>query len=372
MTTLSVSPAYPVPGRECSLTFVVSGGANFAKIWIVKAPQGSKLRTKIDSSVESRLPFQFGAVSTPIQFTPDVGGIYTFVVQGYVKGASSYGGSYENDPSGNETETPIGAESNLTVQVGQRVTQKVGKSPDSATLTLWIFGSTIRGTTLAVHGEASPSLSKPASTKAGIAVESTAVQDALLPLVDADVATALGDLGTIVLNLGTIINGHLANGSVHNAADAVNVIPVGLTSSVSPNDLPKVMSSIFGSLKRHFQNDDGGKTTGVVPGPDSADYHQLAGILKEDTIDLPIFDSVGDLETAYAGIADVWRSYEAHRQNLGVHLLVDSTNVLSPLPAVLQLHQLFISVLASIAPVVPPTINSGVVTAVSTAGFKET
>jgi len=375
VTTLSVLPAYPVPGRECALTFTIAPTSNFAKVWVTSAPQGSALRAKIEASTSLRFPFESGQVGPqhPISFTPDKGGVYTFVVQEYVKGEAAFGGAYEGDPSSDQTETKAGSEVQLTLQVGQRVTQKVGKSPDTATLSLWIFGSTIRATTLAVHGERTPSLSKPGTPKASIAVESTAVQSALDPFVDADVATVLGDLGTVLSNLGTVINLHMNYAAdVHNTGDVANNIPTGMVNSVSPKDLPKTVSKILAALRGHYTNDDNGHTDGITPGPDSAAFHEFGIIKKNDIIDLPIFDSVGDLETAYGALADIWRSYEAHRKSTAVHQNPDNVNVLGALPAALQLHQLFISVLASVSPAIPPTINSGVVTAVSTAGFKET
>lgn len=371
MTTLSVLPAYPVPGRSCTLAFALDD--NYAKVWCTLAPQGSALRSKLDASTTNPKRIHIGDIeaNTPIPFIPDKGGVYTFLVQEYKKGQTPYGGSYEGDVNSNDSEA-AGAETTLSLQVGQKISQKIGKSPDQGTLSLYVFGNNIRATTVAVHGEATPSLTVPASSpKARIAVEDSAVQSALLSLVDANVVTALGNIANIVSDFGFKINAHVVDSAVHQNADHANKIPVGSYGSVSPKDLAKAVNVIIGDLNRHYTNDDGGHTTGVTPGPDSASYHEVSGTLRNDIIDLPIFDSVGDLESAYGALADIFRSYEAHRQSAVVHIHAGSSHVLNPLPLVLTLHKAFISVLASIAPTVPVTINSGVVSAVSIAGFKE-
>jgi hypothetical protein len=370
VTSLSVSPTYPIPGRPCELTFVLTeSGANFARIWVTDAPLGSDLRAKLTASGTSRLPFHTGDVGEkhPVQFRPDKGGVYTFVVQEYVKG-TSYGGGYQDDPNAAPSETKVGAEATLTLQVGQRVTQRVGVKGDTATLALWIFGSTIRPTTIEVHGEVTPALMSPTSPRAVIAVETTAVKTELANLANASVATALGTLATIVANMVGEINDHLAltSGSVHNAADSDNTLPVGLSTTVSPKDLPATVNAILKALRQHYTNDD---NTGA--GPDSAAYHKISSVNRNDRVNLPLFDSAGDLEQAYAALADIWRSYEAHRVLTSVHGAADNTNALAALPTCLKLHKEFLAVLASSSPSSPATVNSGVVTAVSVAGFRE-
>jgi hypothetical protein len=373
--SLTSNPVYPLPNRPCSLAFAAtSPSANFVRIWFTNAPLTSAVRAKIDKSEDGREllfagdPSQWGA----IKFTPDKGGIYTVAVQEYSKGAASYGGAYEGDPGGAPTETLLGTVTSATVHVGQRVTQPVGYGQDTATLAFWIFNDSIHRTNFATHGEVTPSVNKPASTKAALACESLAVQVLTGNIAEQTVASAIGNIATIGLDFLTTINSHLIDPGPHHATDTDNTLTTGLATDVSPKSFPGLVNQILVTLRNHFQNIDPDGDVGVPPGVvDGANYHETSSVKRNDRRNLPVVESAGDVAAAYAALGDIARCYEAHRLNTGVHGSADTTNVLASLPAVLRLHKAFFEAIAQSAPTAPSTVNSGVVTAVATAGFKE-
>jgi hypothetical protein len=375
MPTLSTLPTYPIADREARVSFMLTeSGSNYARVWVTKAPAGSKLAGEILESSRSRFVVYQGdgGENQPWRFTPDKGGRYSFVAQEYTKG-SAFGGGYEGDPLGAPTETKVGGETTLTLNVGEKLTQPIGVSPDNATLVFWVWADTIRKTTLQQHDEASPRIDADSPTpRTKAAIESTDVQGALAALADVAATTAMGNIATIASEMVTDLNAHNALGStVHNAADTANVIPKELGSAPTPRTLPDFVNEALFKMRRHRLNDHGGDAgSGTPPGVGSAAYHQLAGNGKADLVNMPLYASVGNLAEAYAALADIWRAHEGHRVNTAVHGSADAANTLAVLPPLLQVHLHYLMALASLSPTAPDTWQSGVTALVSGAGFE--
>lgn len=367
MTSLATLPAHPVPGRDAQLSFgLTESGANYLRVWITDAPDGTEERKKLDANGEKRIVFYVGDAKAAHVYKPAVGGVYKLLCQEYAKG-SGYGGAYEDDPNGAPSETKVGAETSIDFIVGQRVTQQLGYGADVAALVWWVFGAEVQPTTNAVHGEETPAIQAPSSLRATIAAADSDVQSYVTGFAEQPVAGIIGDLGTVVAELITKFNAHLATGAtVHNAADTENKLAVAYGASISPKSLPDLVNRVLLALKNHELNIDP-----AIGSTDSLGTHQISSVKRNDRANLPIVESVGDIAQAYAGLGDIHRAYEAHRVSLNVHGTADSTNTLNGMPALLLLHSAFFKALASLAPTAPATMNSGVVTAVSVAGFTE-
>lgn len=375
-TTLATSPTYVVPSRQAALTFTLGEtGSNYARIWCTAAPVGSALRASLDKSTQNRIELFVtdGGAAHPISYKFDKGGAYTLVSQEYTRGASQFGGAYQNAAGSAPSETKVGTEHTITLYIGQRMTSKVGAARDIGTLVLWVWNDTIRGTTLATHGEASPAIVSPATPNAVAASEASAVKTALAALADVAVATAVGTVSTITAEMVTKINAHFAkttgSPATHAAADTNDPLTVDLGSASTPSDLQTFASKALIAMRYHYTNDAtlGGTSSGI----DSAGYHVVSAAKKNDFLDAPLFRSVGALDEAYRALADIWRSYEAHRVSTAVHGSADTTNTLTALPALLSVHKEFLAVLASASPTTPPTQSSGAMTLMQQAGMQE-
>jgi hypothetical protein len=85
---------------------------------------------------------------------------------------------------------------------------------------------------------------------------------------------------------------------------------------------------------------------------------------------MPLYQSVGSQEEAYAALADIWRAHEGHRVNLTVHGTADAATSMSALPKILVVHREFLEVLASLSPAAPPAQSSGGQLLISVGGFQ--
>jgi hypothetical protein len=195
VTTLATMPVYAPPVRETQVIFTLTGtGANFVRVWVTVAPPDSELRAKLEQSTQSRVEIYKGegGDKAPLRRKFDKGGKYTLVAQEYTRGASDYGGGYEGSPDSAPSETKVGSEVTLELFIGQRMTAEIGSSGDAATLVLWVWDNTIRATTIAVHGEASPALQSDQPTaRALAAIESATVQAALEAIAGVTVDAAI-------------------------------------------------------------------------------------------------------------------------------------------------------------------------------------
>lgn len=357
--TITTSPVYPTTKAPTRVRFALSGGGNFVRVWLTDAPLGSKYKTELTSTGQARIALFSGGAAEIWEFQPDRGGMYLLAIQEITRGASAFGGGYKGDPDGYPSETLIG-ESSVTARFGQRLEMPVGVKGDIATLGLWVWDSTIRATTEAVQGEMTPALFDPKSERAKAAVASTGVVTALAALVDTTSTTALGTLSTILNEMIDDFNAHRTQGGVHAANDTVNVIASSFRNANNEDALKRSVAELVKKLDQHMRNDNGSGTgTGA--------YHTNA-----DMVNTLIAGPPGNMAGVISSLADVWRAYEAHRVQTGsVHASNDTTNTLTALPKLLDLHRNFLAHIQSAAPAAPPTANPLAVTLVSGAGMKE-
>ena len=368
MPTLTPTPAYPIPNRSTKIVFTLNeSGANFVRAWITVAPEGSRYDEELRKErVKRVLVYEdTGGEGAPFTFIPDAGGKYTLVAQEYQKG-NSFGPAYEDDPSAAPGEVKLGGETTLTLYVGQRLTQQLGTGADTATLVVYVWGDTIRKTTIELHGEDSPSIDpeSPSSPKALTAARSTAVLSALDNLGDITAADAIGTLSALVSNFHTRWNFHVASNTFHESPDGDNDLPDGLSTAGEPGQIQEFINRALQAMRQHFTNDDG---TGVI---DAGDYHNVGSVQVNDWVNYPLVHSVSNLQEAFAGFADLHRCYEGHRANTDVHDSADTT-ALTPLPPLLALHEAFLTVLAASSPTPPDDQSEGAVLLIQQAGFQE-
>jgi hypothetical protein len=373
MTSLATLPVLAVPGRQTSVSFALSGvGANFIRAWVSEAPAGGSWDAKLKGEASHRAIFYEGpgGANAPVTDTFDRGGAYTVITQEYTKGASAYGGGYQGAPASAPSETKVGVESTLTLNVGQRMTSRIGVGVDTATLVLWCWGDTIRTTRAAYQGEDSPTIAETRSPRALAAASASTVASALAALADQPVATAIGNVATVAENLRARSRAHMTGTGWHENTDAVNPLPASYATDQSLANLPKFVSSLLESYRRHLNNYRAPVDAAEDPsGFGLGNYHVVSSEQRADFTSVPLYQSAGTIEDAYPALADLWRVHEAHRVNLSVHASADTT-ALTALPPVLAVHREFLKVLASPV-VVPPGQTSGAMF-LSAHGFSET
>ncbi len=378
MATLTTVPTYPPPNRDTSVTITLQeSGANYVKIWVTAAPPGSELRKKIDGTKDPRNRYEVykgdGGVNSPWRFRFDKGGKYTFAIQEYTRGASTFGGGYQDDPDGAPSETKVGSEYTPSLHIGQRMTLPIAVGNDSLTLVFWIWAANIRATSIAVHGEESPALQNASPTaRAQAAQESAAVISALAALVGGDDSAAFGTPSAIIGNgSGGLIkeyNDHRTQAGVHDANDSNNVVPAGLASAASAKNLADAVNELLRFIRQHYTNDI--VEAGTDAGRDTAAYHDVSG-KKNDNVNMPLFQGVSERD-AYIALADIHRSLAAHFASTAVHDTADATNTLTALPTVLALASAIFAVWASPTPAVPATQSTLAMAAIAKAGAEET
>lgn len=361
--SITTLPEYPTTKTAARVSFALSGGGNYVRVWLTDAPSASKYKAELTDQQAPRLKQFEGGVADKWDFRPDVGGSYLFAIQEITRG-TTYGGGYKAAPgypgSGSYPGEVLVTESTATIRAGQRLEMPVGVGGDTAKLGLYVWDATIRATTVGVHGEVTPALLNPSSDKARAAIAASTVVTALAALSGVAAATALGTLSTVANNIIDKFNAHRVQGGVHAANDTANVISGSFKNASSPDALKKTIGEILKKLDRHMRNDDGN-------GTGSTSYHTNA-----DQTNTLIAPPPGDIAGCVVALADAWRAYEAHRvQGGSVHSSNDTTNTLTALAALPDLHRAFLVQIQPASPTPPSTANSGVVTLVSGAGMKE-
>jgi len=368
MPTMTLDPTYPVPRSKVRVTFTPTGiGANFVRVWVTDAPTGSAYRNQLDKAATNQLMVFESSVPVWETGNFDLGGTYVLSVQEYSRG-SSYGGRFEGDPNTAISETPVGAASTLSVYIGQRVTCTLGVGADKAKFVIWCWNDTIRATTTAVHGELSPAIINPTSSRALAAMNDPAVKS-MFQYFDGSTATSvIGSPASIISDLITKYEAHRTQATVHAANDGANTISAGYKEAPSPSTYPQILSEIARKFRQHMTNDVGSAAVSPTqPGVNSGAFH---GSSKVDWTNLPAVQSIGQLSEVFAGLGDLLRAYDAHRTST-IHNNQDTTNTLASLPVLITLHKYFSAALAALTPTIPPTKSSAAVLLQSQAGFVE-
>lgn len=372
MATLTLDPTYPVPKTTVRVTFTPTGvGANFVRVWVTDAPTGSTYRKQLDKAATNQLMVFESSIPVWETGVFDVGGTYVLSVQEYQKGGTnSYGGRYEGDPNTAISETPIGAASTLSVYIGQRVTCSLGFGADKAKLVLWCWNDTVRATSTAVHGELSPAIINPSSSRALAALNDTAVKSMLSQLDGGTISVLVGTPASIISDLVTKYEAHRIQGGVHSANDGANVISAGYKEAPSPSTYSQILTEIARKLRQHMLNDVGSAAVSPTqPGVNSGVFH---GSAKVDWTNLPAVQAVGQLSEVFPVLGDLIRAYDAHRTS-AIHNSSDTTNTLDTTShgKLVFLHRYFSAALAALTPTVPATKSSVAVLLQSQAGFVE-
>jgi len=363
-------PTYAKPGAEVRVT--PSAATGYVRLWITDAPAGSEWKAKLDATTATRLLVHEGDAGRAFTFAGDKPGAYVFSADEITRADASGNGGHDQATASLPTETLVGTNA-VTLYVGQRLTASIGTPADGrAELVLWVWNDTIRATTLELHGEVTPSLTPLGATPTArmrAAVLSSSVQTAMAALADVAVATALGNLSTIVANIRTRYEAHRVNTTYHYATDSANeVLPeyaeLGGTYSTAEG-LANAARSTRAAFARHYTNDAGAGIGGET-------YHQDGSSNNlADWANLPLdapgaADRIGQM----MAVADLWASYEAHRADTSIHKVADTT-ALAPLPALLSLLRYFSAALRNPNPTAPAVENPGALLLVSAAGMKE-
>jgi hypothetical protein len=376
MATLTATPATPPPNRPVQISFTTAeSGANFVRLWVSSAPKDSELRKKLEQSTQSRVEVHAGDSNKVFTTNFDKGGSYTFIVQEYQRGASDYGGGYEGDPDAAPSETKLGSESTQTVYVAQRVELPIGANADTATVVLWLANDSVISTSIKVHGEATPALQAQSPTpRAASAMEDATVLTKLAALAGQTATTIVGSLASVIADYvaTTGWNAHLANATAHDNTDTDNTIPVGLSVAPSAESATAFVETALQCMILHFTNDGSRSVAsgGTASGRDSMDYHNVSG-KKNDQANMPLVRAGGDVASNYIAVADLCRCYTAHIASAPPHNSADATNTLATRPPLMQLHEAFLSALASTSPATPAGQSSGVMTMIQLAGATE-
>lgn len=356
--TVTTEPTYVLPGKACEITCSASAG-NFVRMVLTSAPTASSWQKRLDDENLSEIQLWAADAGQKVTFTFDVPGTYVCSAREVTKGGRAFGGGYLDDPDGWPTETAIGSTA-ITFNVGQRMTAPMRIGRDTGTLVLYVWGSTIRETTVPDHGEKSPRIDGD-TEKMKVAANSSAVQTALAALVNVACSTAASSLATVHDDIRTKWNLHIVRttSSCHGAADTVNGIGTAYQTPESTGGLVESINHINGKVRAHFLNDSG---TGIG----YAAYHT-----KADWTDLPILTGASEALSATLALASLWDSYEAHRVNTAAHGSADSTNTLTALPALYSVFRNVITVLRSTNPTAPATDNAGATLLVHRSGMSK-
>lgn len=369
MAVLSTIPEYPGPGREVQIITLPNFGGNFVRLWVTSAPEGSELAAQLKAAAQSttaapRVEWKTvkTGTTTPIRYTFDKGGAYTFAVQEYELG-STFGGGYQYAEDTAQTETKTGNEQTLTIYVGQRMTCKVGAGADTAKLVLWVWHGHIRPTTIGTHGEASPAITEASSKRAVIAAVDPDVLTAVAALANSSVITALGTPVDEFKSVVGVFNQHVNTvGSVHAETNNLAKCPQMYASATKLT--VEGVAALNRALRLHLANDENDPAGDIGPGSSTA--HTAA-----DTANVPIVTGASE-DDLVAAVSDLWRCYETHRVTLSsVHGAADSANDASALPPLMTVHRYFFAALASTSPSSPPGQSSGATLLAQSAGFKE-
>lgn len=372
--TATTTPTYPVGGRDIIVAFTITGTGNYLKGYFTDAPIGSAVKTKLTSTGATRMPaFEVDAAKTWTLSgdQADKGGVYVLTVEQYTKGIA-YGGGYQDSPASFATETLISS-STVAILVGQKVTQKIGIGGDTATLTLFVVGNTVRASTDLLHGFTSPIIDDTKSPKALTASLNTGVLTAVAALADQLTSTVLGDPAGVLSDILVKYSIHALSLTYHAAADTDNIVSTAFANPSSPEGLNKSCAELRRRLDQHMRNDTGGGTPSapLTPGTGSGAYHVVSTVNLADWQNALLNTSPGAVLDTFVAIADLWRAYHDHLASTAVHLTADVSHRPTALPPLLAVHELFLAELQKQSPTAPASVNSGVTALVHGAGFEE-
>jgi hypothetical protein len=357
--TAATSPELILPGKPVEVTCTCSAG-NWVRVVLTAGPESSAWQKRIRSENLAELQLWVADAGEAKRVTFDAPGVYTCTAREFTKGGVAFGGDYQGDPDGYPSETLLGA-SSVSFTVGQRMTADLAFGRDRGALALYVWGSTIRATTIPEHGERTPRIDG-STPRMKTAADAATVTAALAALDGVACTTAAGSLSAVCDDLITTFNAHIittGTTAIHAAADTDNSISAAYAGASTPEALRDTANIVQAHFRRHFTNDAG---TGAGVG--SGAYHSAG-----DWNNLPNLAGVGDVLSASIALASLWHSYEAHRVNTSVHGAADSTNTSSALPPLYAVYNAVLGVLLSDNPTAPAVDNPGATLLVHRAGL---
>lgn len=364
--SLSTAPLYPVPGRECLVSFSSSDySADYIRLVCSFAPDGSEEAKRLASSTAEFVEVFEGSISDSWRFVPEVGGKYTFTAYEIDKGASQNGGSYQHDANGYNSEEDLGSNS-VSLYVGTRLETRLGVSPDTSTLVLWVFNDTIRQTRVDSHGELSPAIVDHKTSRAESAASGSYISLLVRNLADTVASTAVGDIGASVDDLLDNFRAHIADSTIHYSADTDNDISPARLNPSSGEGIADAINAAAAKLALHMANNNGS-------GVGTETWHQVSGVGSADLAENMIapLASKADARSRMVALADVWRVYFAHRTNSTIHAVSGSYHACANLPNIAAIHRYYLDALASDAPATPQGANPGATSLIFAGGFTD-
>lgn len=344
--SIFTEPTLIMPGRPCEVRGVATVG-NFIRVSVTDAPEGSAWKKLLLDEDRTELHLWAADSGARHRVNFDKPGAYVCTIREYTKSGVAFGGDHLGDPDGYVTESPESTATH-TFRVGQKMTAGLAFGRDTGTLTLYVWDSTIRPTTVPEHGEASPRIDGDTPRMRTAAVSSSVIS-ALSALENVACDTAAASLGTAYDNLIGEYNDH-RTAAVHAAGDADNAITDDYLGATTPDALRNTVTHVGHMMRRHFTNDAG---TGLGPG--SGGYHTRA-----DWNNLPILSGAGDVLTASLALSSLWHSYETHRvTTASIHTAADTVNVAASLAPLYHVYKAVVAVLTSDNPATPAVDNSG-------------
>ena len=178
---------------------------------------------------------------------------------------------------------------------------------------------------------------------------------------------ALGFLSTLLNDIITRFNAHIASTVFHFSADAgANVIANEFRDPRTAESIKRTIGVLLRALNSHIRND-----SIVQPqGTGSHQFHVVSSVGVVDWASIPLFESTSTISEHVRAIADLHRAFESHRTS-AAHLTPDTTNVLTALPPLLNVHAQFLTQIAALSPAAPITDNSAKTLLVHGSGFED-
>lgn len=375
--TVTTTPQYAVVAKPPKLTFSVNDSlGKRVRLFVTDAPVGSKYKKQLTDTGASQVRIHDGDIGQAFQFEADLPGAYTLLAQEIQ--IPQFGGGYKGDTRGHldvgggKGAEKVLSEDTATVYIGQRLTGTLGAGEHKATLVLWVWQNTIRTTSVELHGEASPDIIDPSSPVAKTAAGDTTVRAKLHLIENQDVATVLyngTDFPTMLDDLIVRLNSHFSNASVHAAADSANLISSAFSGSEGKAGIPLALAKIFDALDKHLQTDAANAMTigfGAA-GRGTGDWHINSGHTVADGNAL-LASAPREVGDCWVAFADIVRVATAHWPKLSLHNLPDVFTV--SLSRYLQLHRVFLDVIAGMSPTPAPDENPGATLLVHDAGLE--
>ena len=359
MPTLTTSPVYPVPGQKVQVTFsALNAATTHVVLTPLLAPVDSELREQIDQHGARVEPVFNELATNRFDFEPDKGGVYTFTLREEQRSLER-SKRHEKDTQGSPNPTVV-ATSTVTISIGEELTLQVGTGEDVTTLRLFVWGDSIRATTLEQHGIATPVLDEPQSQAAENAAIDSSVVSALEALSGQTATTVLGSFNSDFEAVRDNCNTHFSSAVYHTNSDALRSLGDAYTAD-SIVAAEKSVNELWARLNDHMLN--------VTNLDDSVDPPFPATHQEPDGTTYLITQGASSTRASqYMALADILVALEVHKDVSDAHLTDDSSASVAG-SLLLQVFSAYVRALRASSPASPPEQNSARALLVHFGGF---